>query len=130
VRRFGRAVLLALIPFLAGALLARGQEVDVDRYSPATRGGRSAIVDLVADHFPPDQVEAALAVIRCESRFDPDATGRAGERGLFQVHPLWQRLAERLYWPGVSLYDAEVNVAVAAAIWRAAGWRPWACRPW
>lgn len=34
-------------------------------------------------------------------------------------------------WPGVSLYDTpEVNVAVAAAIWRSSGWAPWSCRPW
>ena len=122
------AALLAAIAFAAGVLTVRGQEAE--RYSPSTRAGRPALEALVADHFPPDQVAAALAVIACESRFDPAATGAAGEVGLFQLQPAyWRRLAERLFWPGVSLYDAEVNVATAAALWRLSGWRPWSCRP-
>ena len=126
-----------LLPFVAGVLVARGQALEdeqtaapmVDRYTPAARGARPALELLVAEHFPPEAVPAALRVLACESRGDPDATGAAGEIGLFQLHPLWRGLAERLYWPGVSLYTAEVNVAVAAAIYARSGWAPWSCRP-
>jgi len=132
-----------LLPFVAGVLVARGQALEdeqtaapmvdrlerSERYTPAARGARPALETLVAEHFPPEAVPAALRVLACESRGDPDATGAAGEIGLFQLHPLWRGLAERLYWPGVSLYSAEVNVAVAAAIWRSRGWDPWACKP-
>ncbi len=66
----------------------------------------------------------ALAVARCESRLDPAAVGGAGERGLFQIHPV------HAAWLGPrwdALFDPVVNVAVAHEMWRTQGWRPWSC---
>lgn len=132
----GQRLLLALyvvaLAILAGVgvglVRAQSSDEDVPRFVPASRGVlRSWHADLVAEHFPPEQIARALAVMACESRGDPGATGRAGEKGLMQVHPIWQELAERLYWPGISLYEPEVNVRVAAAIWRAMGWGAWSC---
>ena len=53
-----------------------------------------------------EQAEGACQIAHCETggTFDPDATGRAGERGLFQIHPGW----------GVrSTYDPAANAAFA-----------------
>jgi soluble lytic murein transglycosylase-like protein len=143
----------AAIPLVAVVLTARAEEPEdgviapaaaiapealaPERSAPATRGNRPAalerseVVDLVAAHFPPEEVASALAVLACESRFDPRATGRAGERGLFQIHPVyWTWLARQLVGPDADLYDPDTNVAVAAAVWRQFGWAPWSCRPW
>lgn len=64
--------------------------------------------------------EEALAVAWCESRLDPAAVGRYGERGIYQVRPeVWGPV------PG----DAQGQVAQAYEIWREHGWRPWSCQP-
>jgi hypothetical protein len=44
---------------------------------------------LVESIFPAFAVETALRILRCESGGDPNATGSAGEMGLFQIHPRW-----------------------------------------
>lgn len=62
----------------------------------------------------------ALRVAWCESRFDPQAVGEAGERGLFQVLPH--------VWGPVPAEPAG-QVAQAHEIWQKHGWRPWTCRP-
>ena len=100
----------------------------------ATQGGELAAVDegtgpLVA--ILPTSIEAiiceapwpcqeALAVAWCESRFDPEAVGAYGERGLFQTHPA--------FWGPVPP-DPQGQVAQAYAIWAEHGWEPWSCRP-
>lgn len=71
----------------------------------------------------------AFSVARCESNLNPRATGRAGERGLFQIHPTWFNKSV----PGVGvvnanrLYDAEYNIRVAYHIKRNYGWSHWTC---
>lgn len=64
--------------------------------------------------------QEALAVAQCESRLDPGAVGRYGERGLFQVWP-------EMWGPVPS--DPAGQAAQAYAIWREHGWGPWSCRP-
>ena len=64
--------------------------------------------------------QEALAVAWCESRFDPEAVGAYGERGLFQTHPA--------FWGPVPP-DPQGQVAQAYAIWAEHGWEPWSCRP-
>lgn len=125
-------IVLGLLVLLAIGLLdlrSAGAQADPDRYVPTSRGAlRGWHADLVAEHFPPEQVPTALRVMACESKGDPGATGTLGERGLFQIRPeLWQYLADLLFWPGASLYDPEVNVATAAAIWKVLGWSAWSC---
>lgn len=97
-----------------------------ERFVPTSRGQRHA--DLVARHFPPSEVATALRVLDCESKGDPSATGLVGEQGLFQIRPEYhQWRTYRLYGRWRSLYDAEVNIAVAAALWADTGWAPWSC---
>lgn len=71
---------------------------------------------LVAAYFQPADVEHALAIIRCESVGDPDATNpSSGTAGLFQHRPrYWPERSSRAGWTGADIYDPEANVAVAA----------------
>lgn len=64
---------------------------------------------------------AALAVSWCESRFSPNATGGASEKGLFQIHPIHYD----------SSYDPLSNVRAAYRISSAGyDWSAWSCKPW
>lgn len=69
----------------------------------------------------------ALHVARCESHLDRFAVGSAGERGLFQIHPVhfgWAK-PRRLF---ESLYNARVafRLSRGGRDWSAWSWR---CRP-
>lgn len=90
-------------------------------YTPIPHsGGVEQWRELVASIFPAWAVDAALSVIRCESGGNPNATGAAGERGLFQIHPLHFD----------STHDPEGNVRAAYRIsGGGAGWGAWTCRP-
>ncbi len=97
--------------------------------------------DHVADFFPADQVETALCVIGWESGGNPHLvndteTHAGGSVGLFQIAAdNWAgryRIAGLERWPTVTLTQARrllrdyptINIAAAAAIWRANGWLP------
>ena len=74
---------------------------------------------LVESIFPAFAVETALRIMACESGGRADATGSAGERGLFQIHGIHYD----------STYDPTGNVLAAFRI-SAGGtnWNPWTCR--
>lgn len=67
---------------------------------------------------------SAWRVVMCESRGNPRAVGRAGERGLFQIHPVhfgWAKPAR--------LFEPRWNALVAYRLSRGGtNWRPWTCR--
>lgn len=74
----------------------------------------------------------ALAVLRCESSGDPDATNpSSGAAGLFQHLPrYWARRSDAAGLPGADIYDPAANIAVAA--WLSRGgtdWSHWTCKP-
>ncbi len=77
-----------------------------------------------------DRCAQALAVARCESRFDPTDVGAAGERGLFQIHPVHAEPGELLDQIGLSwdaMFDVDANIAAARALFLRDGWTPWSC---
>ena len=92
----------------------------------ATSGGEAAAAGI--DDCPALIVEtfgeyAAIACAKayCETggTFDPYATGAAGERGWFQIHPIHG---------ANSSYDPEVNVAYAFKLSRGGrDWSHWSC---
>lgn len=88
---------------------------------------RGQVLGLISQYWPESEWEAALAVSYCESSWRPWATGRAGEIGLFQLHPAYHAWR----WAGEDPYEPAVNVRVAYDVWRdnGPGWRPWTCRP-
>jgi hypothetical protein len=64
-----------------------------------------------------------LRIMHCESRGDPSAYHpRTGVKGLFQIHPLWQKP-----WPG-DYYDPWTNAAVAYQVWLEQGYWAWVCK--
>lgn len=90
------------------------------------------IVELVQRYFAPGHVAEALTVIRCESRYDPNAANpRSSARGLFQhLEVYWSERSTKAGWEGADIYDPEANVAVAA--WLSNGgssWIHWVCKP-
>ena len=75
---------------------------------------------LVESIFPAFAVETALRIIRCESSGNPNATGAAGEMGLFQIHPRWHPDAT---------YDPYGNMLAAFRIsGGGTSWGAWTCR--
>lgn len=89
---------------------------------PLTRDGMVGV--LLAAGWPQEQVENALSVAKCESSWNPDVTGGAGEWGLFQIHPV--HVAK---FSGRDPYDPVVNASVALRIWKDQSWGPWTCQP-
>jgi len=79
---------------------------------------------LVEEHFPPEEIEVALCVIRNESAGNPTADNpRSSATGLFQIlASLWSDQYGVSYQ---QLLDPEVNTRVARAIWDESGWTAW-----
>ena len=75
------------------ALVAAPPAVESEPTSPRLGLDRPSGVEqwrsLVAEHFPPEHVDAALTVMACESGGDPGATNPSGAAGLFQAMPQW-----------------------------------------
>jgi len=53
------------------------------------------------------------------------AEGRAGERGLMQIHPIHIPRIQRLGYTWAQMYEVGPNLAVAFDLWSEQGTRPW-----
>jgi len=98
---------------------------------PAPPLAPAEIRALVEAYFPAAWVDEALAVIQCESRFNPAAKNpHSTASGLFQfLRSTWDQ------WGEGSVFDAGQNVKAAALMvqhyedqswWR---WAGWSCQP-
>jgi hypothetical protein len=103
-----------------------------ERYTPSTRSPREAVQELAAAHFAPAWVAWAIRVAGCESGFDLYAQSSGVDRvygwyqhvGAFQISvPTWGAKAWELF--GGSLWDPDVNFAMAAWIVSHDGPRHW-----
>ncbi len=86
---------------------------------------------LVAEYFKSEDVNKAVRVAWCESRFDPNSTNlRTGAVGLFQHLPrYWEERAEQAGFAGADPTDPEASTAAAAwAVYEGGGWDTFACR--
>jgi hypothetical protein len=92
-------------------------------FAAANAEGRS-VSRVVCDVFGPRCADA-LAVARCESRLYPRARGAAGERGIFQIHPV------HFGWLDESrLWEPRYNARIAFRMSRGGrSWRAWTCSP-
>jgi hypothetical protein len=84
---------------------------------------------IIALFFNPADVDLALEVSYCESRWDPGATNRSsGAAGLFQHIPrFWAERSTAAGWSGANIYDPHANVAVSAwLVYEGGGWVHWA----
>ncbi|HLF61786.1 MAG TPA: transglycosylase SLT domain-containing protein [Acidimicrobiia bacterium] len=86
---------------------------------------------VVSRYFAPEDVNKAVRVAWCESRFDPNSTNlRTGAVGLFQHLPqYWTERASSAGFPGADPTDPAASTAAAAwAVYDGGGWDTFACR--
>jgi hypothetical protein len=86
---------------------------------------------LVSLYFAPADVNKAVRVAWCESRFDPAAVNlRTGGIGIFQHLPrYWQERAANAGFAGAEQIDPAASVAAAAwAVYHGGGWDVFNCR--
>jgi Transglycosylase SLT domain len=87
---------------------------------------------LANEYFKPEDVNTAVRIAWCESRFDPNSVNlRSGAVGLFQHLPqYWAARAEKSGFPGAEATDPIASTAAAAwAVYNEGGWDIFACRP-
>lgn len=87
---------------------------------------------LVSRYFRAEDVNRAIRVAWCESRFNPTSSNPlTGGTGLFQHLPeFWPERATAAGFPGAEPTEPEANVAAAAyAIYQEGGWGVFACLP-
>ncbi len=86
---------------------------------------------LASLYFEPTDVNKAVRIAWCESRFDPDAVDlRTGGVGLYNHLPrYWTERALNAGFPGVDATDPEASTAAAAwEVYHGAGWEIFNCR--
>lgn len=91
----------------------------------------------MAQYFSADLVDAALAVMRCESLGDPLAYNpSSGASGLYQFIPgTWTWASANAGFGGSSAFEPEANVAAAAWLTQTSinqgkdPWVHWSCKP-
>lgn len=131
----------------AGTLTERGYALSAERRTAtavravpprrltAPRSVSLPSVRAIRHVFPRSTEGAAIRVARCESRLNPRAIGRAGERSIFQIHPVhfWRVVrsrAGRIYVDPRRLTDSVYASRVAYVLSvRGTNWRPWTCKP-
>lgn len=112
--------LLAVLAGIAVFAWMIGRAVDVEHARAHGVSSTAAIRQV----FPASTEGAAIRVARCESRLDRFAVGRAGERGLFQIHPIHFSWAQPR-----RLFDPVWNSRIAYRLSRGGTtWRHWSCR--
>lgn len=92
-----------------------------------TLGREELLAILTAAGWPRELHEAALAIIQCESRGNPNAISATGDYGLFQINAAtW---AEFFGEPPSTWLDPLTNARRALVIYQRSGSRaPWTCR--
>ncbi len=102
-----------------------------DRAAARPRKGIDRWRPLVSLYFEPRDIDWAMAIIKCESRGDPNARNpRSSARGLFQhLARYWPKRSQKAGWEGASIYDPEANIAVAAWLFYEGGGKShWTCK--
>lgn len=85
----------------------------------------------VTAYFEPTDVNRAVRIAWCESRFDPNHTDLStGGVGLFNHLPrYWEERATRAGFPGADPTDPEASTAAAAwEVYNGSGWEIFSCR--
>lgn len=86
---------------------------------------------LVEKYFEPTDVNRAVRIAWCESRFDPNAVDvQTGSVGLFGHLPrYWEERAGNAGFAGIPATDPEASTAAAAwEVYNGAGWEIFGCR--
>ncbi|NNF11037.1 MAG: transglycosylase SLT domain-containing protein, partial [Acidimicrobiia bacterium] len=86
------------------------------------------VYSLIATYFNAADVERAMLVAWCESRYDANATHPSSRAaGLFQHLPrYWESRSAQAGIPGADIYDPTANTIVAAwLLYSDGGWKHW-----
>lgn len=86
---------------------------------------------LASAYFKPEDVNRAIRVAWCESRFDPESVDlRDGGVGLFHHLPkYWEERTANAGFPGTQPTDPEASTAAAAwEVYKGGGWDVFTCR--
>ena len=87
---------------------------------------RRTPTEQAVEWFPASERARARCIVHYESTGNPTATGSAGERGLFQIHPVHRSAFTRLTGkPWSEAYNPVLNGQFAHRLWREQGWSPW-----
>ena len=101
-----------------------GEQHHIDAHTGREEGCIIYALDLPCEPIPGAMAAGVVAVATCESRWDPEAVGAAGERGLLQVHPVHR---QAMASAGLD-YDQESDrIKWAVRLWEGRGWTPWSC---
>jgi soluble lytic murein transglycosylase-like protein len=93
--------------------------------APASSNPRSYNISVIRSVFGAN-ASSALRVAHCESRYNSRAVGSAGERGLFQIHPV-----HRSWVNWGAMFNPWVNARAAYRLSRGGtNWSHWTCKPW
>lgn len=87
---------------------------------------------LVSEYFREEDINRAIRVAWCESRFNPTSSNpETGGVGLFHHLPeFWPQRAEAAGFPVADPTDPEASVAAAAhAVYEEGGWAVFGCTP-
>lgn len=88
---------------------------------------RSAVRSIICSVFTGTRCGPAIRVAKCETggTFSPRALGSAGERGLFQIHPVHFGSFDKR-----RLFEPRYNTRAAFRLSRGGrDWSPWSCQP-
>lgn len=88
---------------------------------------RTVLIRMVEWMFPEDPM-TALAIVGCESAWNPTARSATGDTGLFQINDIHRSpggVAEGMTVE--DLQDPATNVLVARRLFDQSGWAPWVC---
>lgn len=124
-------------PELTTATAGADAGTSQDSNSPGTMSDASGWLSqvevraLVSKYFTSRDVNRAVRVAWCESRFDPNSVNlRTGAIGLFQHLPkYWEERSTSAGFPGADPTDAEASTAAAAwEVYHGAGWDIFVCQ--
>lgn len=95
--------------------------------TPVPTAQPTSVPDLISRYWPGNDAKA-IRVASCETggTFNPRATGKAAERGIFQLHPVHRSWIEPR-WGWDAMYTVRANVEAAWSLYSREGWGPWAC---
>lgn len=103
----------------------------VSRLQPSSCTGPSDCGPMIASIFERLGLSGsqAVAVARCESGLNPNASNGGNFLGLFQhARVYWAGRAAQYGMAGASVFDGYANAYVSARMVRDGGWGPWQCR--
>jgi len=86
--------------------------------------GKETIANYIRSKFGS---EYAVRVAQCESGLNQYATGSAGERGIFQIHPVHAYSMTKHGFTWDSMYQWKSNIDYAYLLYTWQSWSPWTC---